>query len=253
MKITETKTVTETRDVEVAPCLKCGGTDIKISDFGYFQGNSGGGTCGTCGHEVFSRCGDSPSVDVLVGIWNKGNDIVSLIAVEQATITQSTERIETLRALQAARNAQASGESLGEVLKKLKKRSSAEKLEQETRARAAQDEAVQRELDSVEAFFEGAKRHIEAALGNGREPAPYQLGQSGRNMQHHDAYLAMKGYDSTPLQTRLDSGKYMYCVLWNEFKAWAQANQLKAELAYQYDGGGVHGWYELAISPAEEA
>ncbi|MDH0342049.1 hypothetical protein [Chromobacterium haemolyticum] len=101
MKVVETVQVE--REIAVAPCLKCGGTDIKIHDYGYWEGNAGGGTCKTCGAETVKPCGPDPKVDGLVAIWNSGNDIQQLVQAEQQKIEQATARISELNALRESR------------------------------------------------------------------------------------------------------------------------------------------------------
>lgn len=104
MQITETKTVT--REVHVAPCLKCGSTDIVLTDSNYSSCNTGGGLCKKCGHTSFSGVGCLPSMDQLASNWNAENDIPTLISAEEAKIAASTAKIEQLQATVAARSQQ---------------------------------------------------------------------------------------------------------------------------------------------------
>jgi nucleoside 2-deoxyribosyltransferase len=90
------KTVTTTVDVYVAPCIKCGGTDINIRDMGYSNPNIGGGTCKTCKHEVMQGCTWDVDKMTLIRIWNDSNDITKLIAQQQAIIDKAQAEINTL-------------------------------------------------------------------------------------------------------------------------------------------------------------
>ena len=103
MQVTETKTVT--REIYVAPCLKCGGKDIRLSDSNYSSFNTGGGWCKAkgCGHEATGSVSCSPTMDDLAGIWNAANDIPSLIKAQEATIATATQRIGELNKLHRAR------------------------------------------------------------------------------------------------------------------------------------------------------
>ena len=94
MLVTETKSVT--RDLYVAPCLKCGCKEIVLSDSNYSSFNRGGGTCSQCKHEVVGCCGCLPTVDDLARIWNNENDIDTLIAIERKKITTAYQVIKEL-------------------------------------------------------------------------------------------------------------------------------------------------------------
>jgi len=96
MQVTETITVK--RKIHVAPCLKCGHTDIVLSDSNYSSFNVGGGQCKKCSHETTGSVGCSPTLKELAAIWNAGNDIPTLIKVEEATIAAAQKRIEELKA-----------------------------------------------------------------------------------------------------------------------------------------------------------
>lgn len=145
---------------------------------------------------------------------------------------------------------QPSQTSLGAQLAKIKAESELEKLRREARQRAEEDEKFRDQLESVVAFFTGAQAHIVTALASGREPKPYVLGNTGQLSQHYDAYSALQGYQSTPLQTVLDGGRNAFCAPWLDFKEWAQANELEVALKSAHDGVGIHGWYELEVTPA---
>lgn len=96
MKITERVEVT--RELFVAPCLSCGGTDILLNDSGYSSFNIGGGQCKTCGRE--SREGNLScyvSMDTLANIWNRENDISRLIEAQETIIKDAKERIKNLK------------------------------------------------------------------------------------------------------------------------------------------------------------
>lgn len=91
------ETVIVRKDVPVAPCVKCRGRDITIHDLGYSTFNKGGGTCTSCKHEVLETCGPySPSKVDLISIWNRHNDIATLIAEQQAIIDKAQATINDL-------------------------------------------------------------------------------------------------------------------------------------------------------------
>lgn len=143
--------------------------------------------------------------------------------------------------------------SLGAQLAALKTQSAEEKLRREAEARAAEDEKFRAQLESVVAFFTGAQAHIVAELAAGREPKPYVLGNTGSISRHLDAYAALQGYQTTPLQNRLDGGRNLFCAPWLDLKEWANKNELKVALVPAHDGVGIHGWYELVVLPAVAA
>lgn len=90
------KTVKTTVDVYVAPCIKCGGTDISIDDMGYSNPNMGGGKCKTCKHEVIQGCTWDVDKMTLIRIWNDSNDISTVIAQQQAIIDKAQAEINAL-------------------------------------------------------------------------------------------------------------------------------------------------------------
>ena len=90
------KTVKTTVEVYVAPCIKCGGTDINIDDMGYSNPNMGGGKCKTCKHEVIQGCTWDVDKMTLIRIWNDSNDITKLIAQQQAIIDKAQAEINAL-------------------------------------------------------------------------------------------------------------------------------------------------------------
>lgn len=96
MKFTEIRQVEI--ELEVARCLKCHSEDIKFSDYGYTQGNSGGGTCQSCKHEFYKPVFMNPKIEDLVAIWNSGNDVKTLIKVEQDKIEEAERKISEIKA-----------------------------------------------------------------------------------------------------------------------------------------------------------
>ena len=98
------ETVEIERELHFAPCLKCGGGDIVLSDSNYSSFNFGGGRCRNCGHEISKPVGTLPSKDALAAVWNAENDIPSLIAAEEKTIASAQARIEALKAVQHGSN-----------------------------------------------------------------------------------------------------------------------------------------------------
>lgn len=94
MKITETKEVV--REIYLAPCLKCGSEDILITDSNYSSFNIGGGTCRACKHSVTGSCSCDVSMDTLANIWNRGNDIKTLIKEQEEIINLAKIRINDL-------------------------------------------------------------------------------------------------------------------------------------------------------------
>lgn len=94
--------VERTRKIEYAPCLKCGSNDIQFFDYGYTQGNSGGGKCKKCGNECTSPLHWDAKVDAQVAAWNAKNDVPQLIADQEKIIADAKVKIEEIRAHQAA-------------------------------------------------------------------------------------------------------------------------------------------------------
>lgn len=96
MIVEETKIIK--REVYVAPCIKCGSSDIRIYDCGYPSFNCGGGECRKCGNKVTATSLEcDPSIDVLAAIWNGENDIASLIAEAEKNIKDNQQLIKTLK------------------------------------------------------------------------------------------------------------------------------------------------------------
>lgn len=95
MKITETVT----REVYVAPCIKCGSSDIAISDYGYSAPNIGGGQCKKCKHEVTSGCSCIVDMRTLISIWNAGNDPQRLIKEQEKIIENAQKIIDELQSV----------------------------------------------------------------------------------------------------------------------------------------------------------
>lgn len=60
--------------IKIKPCLKCGGTHIKLNDLGYSTFNIGYGECYKCKNKVTGGCYGYPSKEELARIWNSGND-----------------------------------------------------------------------------------------------------------------------------------------------------------------------------------
>lgn len=96
------ETVVVVRDIHVAPCLKCGHTDILLTDSNYSSFNTGGGTCKKCKHSETGGVSCNPSMQDLARIWNAGNDIPKLIASEKSKIEQAERRIKELEAMGGA-------------------------------------------------------------------------------------------------------------------------------------------------------
>ena len=96
MIVEETKTIK--RDIHVAPCIKCGSSDIRIYDCGYSSFNCGGGECRNCGNDVtVSHLGCDPTIDELASIWNSENDIATLIANAEKIIKDNQQLVKTLK------------------------------------------------------------------------------------------------------------------------------------------------------------
>ena len=91
--LTVTEQTTVTRKLEYAPCLNCGSTDIRFFDYGYTQGNSGGGKCNCCGNESTSAMHWDVKKDQLVATWNARNDPVLLVAAQRKIIEDAQARI----------------------------------------------------------------------------------------------------------------------------------------------------------------
>jgi hypothetical protein len=85
---------------KIAPCLSCGSTDIRLEDFNYSSFNQGGGCCLNCGNTVYSGVSCIATREDLLVAWNAGNDILRLIAAEEAKIAVAQARIAELKAKQ---------------------------------------------------------------------------------------------------------------------------------------------------------
>lgn len=90
----------ETPQPPVAPCVECGSTDILLADMQSKPLNQGGGQCRACGRQVIAGVPCGPSLAELARIWNRCNDIPTLIEAENTRIDQARKRIELLRAKQ---------------------------------------------------------------------------------------------------------------------------------------------------------
>jgi hypothetical protein len=93
MKIKETVE----REIAVAACFECGGSDISISDSNYSSFNTGGGKCKACGHESNAGCGCLPTPGELVAIWNAANDPKLLIAAQEAKALSAKSAIAEIK------------------------------------------------------------------------------------------------------------------------------------------------------------
>lgn len=91
------ETVAVVRELHVAPCLACGETNIELSDSGYSSFNIGGGRCTACGHKTTGTVGCLPTMEQLAAVWNAGNDIPHLLAVEEGMIANAAARMAELR------------------------------------------------------------------------------------------------------------------------------------------------------------
>lgn len=58
--------------IKIKPCKECKSTDIEFWDCGCTIFNPGGGKCRNCNHEVQGEAYTSPTEEVLIKIWNKG-------------------------------------------------------------------------------------------------------------------------------------------------------------------------------------
>lgn len=101
MKVTENVVVK--KELNVAPCFKCGHDDIVISDNNYSSFNTGGGKCKNCGHEASSGVGCLPTMSELVSIWNQANDIEILIKTQEVIIENAQKEIKQLKELKKKR------------------------------------------------------------------------------------------------------------------------------------------------------
>jgi hypothetical protein len=91
MIVTETKKTT--REIYVAPCVKCGGSDIHLSHNNDSSFNMGGGKCVKCGHEVVVDLSINPVVGQMAAAWNAKNDIATLIRAEKGVIALAQSNI----------------------------------------------------------------------------------------------------------------------------------------------------------------
>jgi hypothetical protein len=99
--LTVTEQITTSRDLEYVPCLQCGSTDIQFFDYGYTEGNSGGGKCKSCGAECTRGLHWDAKKDQQVAIWNSQNDPKKLIEAQEQIIQAAKDRIKDILAQQA--------------------------------------------------------------------------------------------------------------------------------------------------------
>lgn len=89
---------TVTRNVCVAPCLQCGGTDIVLLHNHESSLNMGGGKCKKCGAEALAELSINPREGQMRAAWNDQNDIQTLIRQEMGIIAQAQRRVLALKA-----------------------------------------------------------------------------------------------------------------------------------------------------------
>ncbi|GBG14878.1 uncharacterized protein NMK_2479 [Novimethylophilus kurashikiensis] len=243
MQITETKTVTETKEIYVAPCLKCGSADIKLWDCGYTEGNVGGGVCKECGHEGKQGwIGSSPSKEQLAGIWNAANDIDTLITAENTKIEASRRTITELESLRRERaDAAARKGNLGAKLQHVQRLKEEGAALAEKANDAAQEAVELQRATEVEAFFESFKLSVTLSIERGELPKPYAL-------EEGEAYQHLGAWDSG-MVAKLNTGQSKYSPQWKALIDWGAGNGLKVDCLYTWDGGGTRSWHVLTVKP----
>lgn len=88
---------TVVRQLHVAPCLKCGATDIRLMNRKHELLNDGGGECAKCEHRTVGPVERDAGQHHLAFIWNAGNDIEALIRAEQIVILKAKLHIALLQ------------------------------------------------------------------------------------------------------------------------------------------------------------
>lgn len=97
MILTEKVKIYKEKEYFVCSCIKCGSENIKIFDYGYWQGNSGGGQCLDCGFSSIEPCSYSPSLEEKIEIWNNENDVNILIKEAKQIIQTQKNKIRDLK------------------------------------------------------------------------------------------------------------------------------------------------------------
>ena len=96
MKHTQTIQIEQIINVDVTPCLKCGSTDIKLFDNGYWGGNSCGGICKSCGHRCSKSCPYDVNILDMAKVWNSNNDVDFLIQEKLSDIAELKDELQQL-------------------------------------------------------------------------------------------------------------------------------------------------------------
>ena len=108
-------TVTERveKKVSYSPCIVCGGTDIVFGDAGESAFNYASGECKnpSCKHEVVFDCDIFPKMETIVKVWNKENNLDSVIKkkeleiaeIEKSTLPKLRRLVAELKKVKSAR------------------------------------------------------------------------------------------------------------------------------------------------------
>lgn len=101
IKITETRT----KELYVAPCIKCGSDNIIIGDCGYSSFNVAYGKCkNCCKNDISFQCDWNINKKEIIQHWNSKNDINLVIKSKEKFIKELQKEISKLKSLQIKRN-----------------------------------------------------------------------------------------------------------------------------------------------------
>ena len=141
--------------------------------------------------------------------------------------------------------------TLGQLLAQTKHQEENHSLElAEARANAKNEEARKR-WNLIKDFYENAKVVLTKQIQD-RIPTK-KLGvlvvQTGTDSQNIDVYNYYGWYGK---EARISPQNETY-PLWKAFCEWAHDQDLVPVWDYQWDGGGVHSWYILRLTPIPPA
>lgn len=102
MKIKTTEI--RTKELYVAPCIKCGSDNIIIGDCGFSSFNVAYGKCQSCKNEISFPCVWNINKQEIIKHWNSKNDINLVIKSKEKFIKELKKEISKLKSLQIKRN-----------------------------------------------------------------------------------------------------------------------------------------------------
>lgn len=104
------------------------------------------------------------------------------------------------------------------------------------------------EQQAVERFFEDAKDHIRGAIESGHPPSAFILGSGAYPRSTELAASALQTFRWHHEQKDVPADS-PYRKIWDQFVAWAQAQELEVHFQDEHDGVGVRSWQCLLARP----